>query len=97
MHVKVQGENNFVEKVWPENLALFMFRPTLKQLNNLSAIDTFSCLGGPEVTLQTRVQEVSIHASGNTILCLLFCFLVVVFLLFCLQHITCHEHLNFLL
>jgi len=37
---------NFVEKVLPANLALFMFRPiTVKRLNSLTAIDRISQRG----------------------------------------------------
>ena len=40
-------------KIW---VLLFVFRQiALKQLNNLTSIDTFSCLGGLEVTQQTAV------------------------------------------
>jgi len=37
----------------------------LKQLNGLIAIDTFSWLGGREVTLQTAVQEVAVSIPGS--------------------------------
>jgi len=40
-------------------LWLFAFWPiALKQLNSLTTIDTFSCLGGPVVTRPTGVQKV---------------------------------------
>ena len=70
MHVKILQKNSFVEKVWPANLALFvsMWPPiTLKQLNNLNAIDTFCWIGGKEESLQTAVPEVpgSITGSGK--------------------------------
>jgi len=67
MHVKYITKNTFVEEVRPLNLPLFIIRPiTLKQLNSLTSIDTFSCLGDREVTLQTAVREVpgSIPGSG---------------------------------
>ena len=44
------------------------FRPiTLKRLNSLTTIDTFSCLCSPKVTHQTAVREVlgSIPGSGK--------------------------------
>jgi len=65
MHVKLLQKKDFVENVWPW---LFMFRPTtLKRLNSLTTIDTFSCLGGPEVTHHSAVREVpgSIPDSGK--------------------------------
>jgi len=51
-------------QIW---LCLFMFQPiTLKQLNSLTLIDKFSCLGARAVTLQTSEREVpgSIPGSG---------------------------------
>jgi len=48
VHVKI------LQNKW---LCLFMFRPiTLKELNSLISIDTFSCLGGQEVTHPTAVR-----------------------------------------
>ena len=66
VHVKILQKNDFVDKVWPA--ILFMFRPiTLKELKSLYSIDTFTCLGGYEVTHPTDVQEVpgSIPSSGK--------------------------------
>jgi len=45
-----------------------MFRPiTLKQLNSLTSIDIFSCVGSLEVTQQTLMREVpgSIPGTGQ--------------------------------
>jgi len=58
----------------------------LKQLNSLTSINTFSCLGGRKVTLQTGVRVVpgSIPGSGKGFCMFAFCFVVVV-LLFVVQ------------
>jgi len=66
-------------------LCLFTFWSIAwKQLNTLTTIITLSWLGGAEVTHPLWVREIlgSIPGSGNSILFLLFCF-VVVFWLFC--------------
>ena len=65
--------------------SLFMFRPTiLKQLNGLTAIDTFSCLDGLDVTHQTAERDYpgSIPGAGKDFYV---CFFVIVILL--LKHI----------
>jgi len=67
----------------------------LKQLNSLTSIDMFSSLGGLEVTRRTMVRLIRVQfLTVARILCLLFCFVVVVFLRFCLKHIICHELLS---
>jgi len=66
-----------------------------KQFNSLTAIDTFSCLSGPEVTHQMRCKRSEFDSrlwQGN--LCLLFCFVVVACLHSCPKHIYCHEICN---
>jgi len=52
---------------------------TLKQLNPLTSIDTFSCLGGREVTLLAGMRVVPCSMSGSVkdFMFLLFCFVVV--------------------
>jgi len=69
-------------KIW---LCLFTFRPIAsKQLNGLTTIDTLSWLGGAVLKHPLWVQEVpgSIPRLRQGVLCLIFCFVVVVFLLF---------------
>jgi len=64
---------------------LFTFRPiTSKQVNSLTTIDTLSWLGGAVVTHPLLVQDVtgSIPGSGKGLYVWLFCFVVVVCLLF---------------
>ena len=55
--IKYYRKKQLVEKVLPANLVLFiMFLPImLKQLNSLTSIATFSCLGGREVAHRTAV------------------------------------------
>jgi len=75
-------------------LCLFTFRPIAsKQLNILTTIDDFSWLGGAVVTNPLRVQEVprSIPGSGKGFYVWIFCFVVVVFLLFVQTHIICYK------
>jgi len=64
MHVKIL-QKKCGPQIW---LCLIIFQPiALKQLNSSTAINTFSCLGGLEVTHQTAVPEVpgSIPCSGK--------------------------------
>jgi len=62
-------------QIW---LCLLTFRPIAsKQLNGLTTIDILSWLGGAVVTHPLWVQEVP-----QGFLCLIFCIVVVVFLLF---------------
>jgi len=79
--------------MWPANMALFVNARsiTLRQLNTFTSLDTFSCLGGREVTLQTGVREAPGLVPG-TGMSAFFCFTVVivvvvvavvVFLFFC--------------
>jgi len=66
--LKYYRKNEFAEKVWPANSALFMFQPIAsKQLNSLTTIETVSWLGGAEVTHLLWVQDVqdSIPGSGK--------------------------------
>jgi len=69
-------------QIW---LCLFTFRPIAsKQLNGLTTIDILSWLGGAVVTHPLWVQEVLGSIIGS--LCLIFCIVVVVFLLFLSQN-----------
>jgi len=66
----------------------FMFRPIkLPQLNSLTSIDTFSCLDGRAVTLQTERGDRSKSLLWQWFKCWGFCFVVVVFFTFCPKHI----------
>jgi len=81
-------------------LCLFTFRSIAsKQLNSLSTIDTFSWLGGSVIThlLWEQVVPGSIPGSGEGFNVWVFCFVVVVFLVFVQKHIICHKQLQFLL
>ena len=77
---------NLLKMTGPQiRLCLFTFRPIAsKQLKSLLTIDTLSWLGGAVVTHPLWVQEVpgSIPGSSKAFLGLIFCFVVVVFLLF---------------
>jgi len=83
---RILQKNNFVEKVWPANVAfLFMFWPImLKQLNSLTSLDVFNWLCGQEVTLQTAVWEVpgSITGSGKDFYVCFFVLLLLCFYFF---------------
>jgi len=70
-----------------------MFRPiTLKPLNSLTLIETFSCLGTIEVTHQPAVRDVpgSISGFGKAFMFVL----LLICLFFCPRHIICHEILQ---
>ena len=101
MHVKIIQKNVFVENVWAANLALFVYVSThcvekvkwldynrYSQLTRLCSGNAFA-LGarGPGFNPQPR----------QGFLCLIFYFVVFVFLLFCQKHIICHKSLQFLL
>jgi len=92
---------NLLKMCGPQiRLCLFTFRPIAsKQLNSLTTIDILSWLGGAVVTHPLWVQDVpgSIPGSGKGFYVRLFCFVVVVFLLFVPKHIICHKILRFLL
>ena len=68
MHVKIL-QKKLLKICSPQiRFCLFTFRPTgLKQLNNLTTIDTFRKLGSLQVTHLPWVQEVpgSIPGSGT--------------------------------
>jgi len=78
-------------QIW---LCLFTFRPIAsKQLNGLNTIDALSWLGGAVVThppLEARGPGFNPRLRQG-FLCLIFCFVVVVFLLFCPKHIIYHK------
>jgi len=84
---KMLQKNVFVKMSGPQIwLCLFTFRPIAsKQLNGLTTVDILSWLGGAVVTHPLWLHEVpgSIPGSGKGFLCLIFCFVIVVFLLFC--------------
>ena len=91
----------YLLKMWTANLALFIYVSThcvekVKWLDyNRSSQLTWWCTGnasalgarGPEFDPQLR----------QGFLCLIFCFVVVAFLLFCQKHIFCHKSLQLLL
>ena len=66
-------------------ICLFFRHITLKQLNNLTAIDTFSCRGGLEVTHQTAVGEVTGSISNSGKDCYRFCYFCCWCFYFCLN------------
>jgi len=88
-------------------LCLFTFQLIAsKQLNSLTTIDILIWLGGSVVRQPLWVQEVPglIFGCGKSlvqflavVLCLIFCFVVGVFLYFVKKHIICHKILQFLL
>jgi len=64
----------------PQNRhCLFTFWPiVLKQLNSLTTVDTFSWLGGPEVTGPTVVIETPGSIPGSQGFVCMICYIVVV-------------------
>ena len=98
---KYNRKNEFVENVWPANLALlFTFRPIAsKQLNSLTTIDPLSWLCCAVVTHPLWVQEVpgSIPGSDKDFYVSFFALLLLWFYFFCQKHIICHKSLQFLL
>jgi len=101
MHVRIMQKKMNLLKMCGAQFRLcfsFTFRPIAsKHLNNLTTIYTLSWLGGAMVTHPLCVKEVpgSIPGSGKDFLCLIFCFVVVAFLLFVQKHIICHTILQF--
>jgi len=100
MHVKILEKNVFVENVWPANLALFVYVST-------HCVETVKWLDYDRYSQLTRWCSGNASALGargpgfnpplrQGFLCLLFCFVVVVFLLFVSKHITYHKSLQFL-
>ena len=78
--------------MWPANLTLFFtFQPiSFKQLNSLTTIDTFSWLGGPEVTHVSGVRDVLGSVPGSSKVYVWFC----VLLLLC-SYLYCKKHTFF--
>jgi len=75
---------------------LFTFRPIAsKQLNSLTTIDFLSWLGGAVVThpLWGKRSRVQFPAPAR-VLCLIFCIVNVVFLLFVQKRLICHKFCN---
>jgi len=67
------------QQIW---LCLFTFQPiALKQLNSLIGICMFSWLSGSEVTLEARGPSFNARLCQG-FLCLLYCFVIVVILIF---------------
>ena len=86
MHVKYYRKNVFVENVWPANLALFVYVSThcvetVKWLDYNNSQLTRWCSGNASA-LGARVPGFNPRLRQG-FLCLSFCFVVVVFLLFC--------------
>ena len=71
---------NYYRKNGPQIWLCFCFDPLrcTKQLNSLTSMHMFSCLGVREITLQTGCERsrVQIPALAR-VLCLLFCFIVI--------------------
>jgi len=87
MHVKILQKNVFVENLWPANLALFVYVST-------HCVETVNWLDYNRLSQLTRWCSGNAFALGarspgfnprlrQRFLCLIFCFVVVVFLLFC--------------
>jgi len=99
MHVKILQKSTLLE-VWPANLAvrIYVLPITLKQLNGLTSIDRFSCLGGQEVTLQTGMREVTGSNPGVGkefyvcffVLLLLFCPKIIIYVFFAYFEMLMH-------
>ena len=98
--LKCYKQNDFVQIVWRASSVLFIFtfRPiALRQLNSLTIFDIFIELCGPEVRLGCKRSPVRIPVLAR-FLCFIFCFSVVVVLLFAanslyvtkLLHFFCH-------
>jgi len=89
-----------VENVWPANLALFIYVSThcVEKVNwldyNRYAQLTRWCSGNASA-LGARGPGFNPQLRPG-FLCLIFCFVVVVFLLFCQKHIICHKSLQIL-
>ena len=101
MQVKISRKNNFVENVWPANLALFIYVSTcyvekVKKLyySSYSQLTGWcrcsaSALGARGPALNSRLRQ--------WVLCLIFCFVVIVFYFFVQKHFICHKILIFIL
>jgi len=87
MHVKYYRKDVFVENVWPANLALFVYVST-------QCVETVKWLDYNRYSQLTRWCSGNASALGargpgfnprlrQGFLCLIFCFVVAVFLLFC--------------
>jgi len=87
MHVKILQKNVFVENVWPANLALFIYVSThcverVKWLDYNRYSKLTGWCSGKASALGARGPEFN-SSLRQGFLCLIFCFVVVVFLLFC--------------
>jgi len=99
---KILQKNAFVENVWPANLALFIYVST-------HCVETVKWLDYNRYCQLTRWCSGNASALGargpgfnprvrQGFLCFIFCYVVVVFLLFFVKkHIICHKSLQFLL
>jgi len=97
----ITEKNAFVENVWSANLALFIYVST-------HCVETVKWLDYNRYCQLTRwcsgnASALSARGPGfnpwirQGFLCFIFCFVGVVFLLFCQKHIICHKSLPFLL
>jgi len=89
---------NLLNMCCPQNRhCLLTFWPIeLKQLNSLTTIDTFSWLGGPEVTDPTVVLDTPGSIPGSEGFVCMICYIVVVVVVVFpvgLKHIICHAML----
>jgi len=102
MHVNIIQKNVFVENVWPINLALFIYVSThcvekIKWLDYNQYYQLTLWCSGKASALGARGPGFNPHLLAG-FLCLIVCFVVVVFLLFfCQKYIICHKSLQFLL
>jgi len=94
-------KNDFLKKCGPQIWhCLFMFWPiTLKQLNSLTSIDTFTCLFGCKVTHPTAVHQVPGLISGpfKDLYVCLFVLLLFPFLYFVFKtlYLSCNFAISF--
>jgi len=101
MHVKILQKNVFVENVWPAK-ALFVYVST----HCVETVKWFDSNRNSQLTRWCSGNASALGARGPVFnlplrqgfLSLIFCFVVVVFLLFCPKiHIIYHKSLQFLL
>jgi len=100
MHVKILQKNVFVENVWPANLALFVYVST-HCVETVKWLDYYQY---SQLTLWCSGYASALGARGpgfnprlrQGFLCFIYCFVVVVFLLFCPKP-HYHKSLQFLL
>jgi len=91
-------KNEFVENVWPLNSALFIYVSihsveTVKELVNNPYSQLTRCCSGNASAWGARVPGFNSRLR-QVFLCLIFCFVVVVFLLFVHKHTICQKYLQ---